>query len=71
MTVVMVGRAEDDLEQAYAYYHGIRRELPQRFMTEFRRGIESILTHPRAWAPLDADHRRFRLQGSPMASSTG
>ena len=65
MTVVMVGPAGDDLEEAFAYYHSIRPDLAHRFMTEFRRGIEMVITHPRAWAALDAQHRRFRLRKFP------
>jgi plasmid stabilization system protein ParE len=65
MTVVMPGPAGGDLDEAFAYYHSIRPELAHRFIAEFRRGIDLILSHPHAWAALDAQHRRFRLRKFP------
>ena len=65
MTTDLLEPAETDLEQAFDYYEGIRAGLGNDFVEEFRRAVDRILAHPRAWQPLDATYRRCRLHRFP------
>src|SRR3954447_21190790 len=65
MTTAIVGAAEDDLETAFDYYEQQRVGLGVEFLDEYRRSVEKILQHPRAWQPLDETFRRVRLHRFP------
>jgi len=63
--VLLRGTAESDLEDAFDYYEAARAGLGAEFVTEFRRAVDQVIAHPRAWQPLDAVYRRCRLQRFP------
>lgn len=63
-TIVSPG-AVAELKEATDHYYQIRFELGSRFLDEFRRGINQIISRPYAWAPLDRKHRRYRLRHFP------
>ena len=65
MSVTVRPAAEADLEQAHTFYESQRPGLGDEFLTEFRRAIDRILQHPRAWQPLDAEYRHCRLHRFP------
>ena len=65
MTVLLRGMAETDLEDAFNYYEAARKGLGEEFVTEFRRAVDQIVAHPRAWQLLDANYRRRRLNRFP------
>ena len=65
MTVLLRGTAETDLEDAFTYYEAARTGLGDEFVTEFRRAVDQIVAHPRAWQPLDAVYRRCRFHRFP------
>ena len=65
MRIDLLAEAEVDLEAAFHYYQSQRLGLGLEMLDEFRRGIEHILRHPTAWAPLDETYRRYRLHRFP------
>jgi plasmid stabilization system protein ParE len=65
VTAVLLEPGETDLEQAFDYYNGIRATLGADFIEEFRRAVDRILAHPRAWQSLDSTYRRCRLRRFP------
>jgi toxin ParE2 len=65
VTTVLLEPAETDLEQAFDYYEGVRPALGDNYIEEFRRAVDRILAHPRAWQPLDSTYRRCRLHRFP------
>jgi len=65
MKADLLPEAETELETAFHYYESQRKGLGVEMLDEFRRGIEHILRHPAAWAPLDETYRRYRLHRFP------
>jgi plasmid stabilization system protein ParE len=65
MRADLLPEAEADLESAFLYYQSQRHGLGVEMLEEFRSGIEQILRHPGAWAPLDETYRRYRLHRFP------
>ena len=56
---------QDDLEIAFDYYELQRAGLGKDLVEQYRRGLELILQHPRAWQPLDEIYRRYRFHRFP------
>ena len=65
MTARILAEAEAELEAAFDHYGAIRPPLADALLTQFRRTVEQILLHPRAWQPLDDVYRRCRLHRFP------
>jgi len=65
MTVITLTTAERDLEDAFDRYEAARPGLGDEFLTELRRAVDRILTHPNAWQRMDATYRRCRLHRFP------
>jgi toxin ParE1/3/4 len=63
--VIMQDPAHDDLEDAFDYFESVRRGLGHDFVAEFRRAIDHIIDHPKAWHQLDDEFRRYRLHRFP------
>ena len=58
MIAIILKEAEDELDAAFEYYDEQRAALGHR-------GVEKVLQHPRAWQPLDAIYRSYRLNRFP------
>ena len=61
MIVIMLEEAKAELTEAFEYLEKQRSGLGVKFVTEFRRAIDRIILHPRAWNPLDDIYRRCRI----------
>jgi plasmid stabilization system protein ParE len=65
VTADMLDPAGVDLERAFDYYQQRRNGLGIELVGEFRRAVDLVLAHPRAWQPLDDIYRRCRLHRFP------
>ena len=65
MSVRFLAEAEQDLEEAAAYYEGQRAELGREFALAIAEGIDRISETPRAWHPFGTRTRRYRLKRFP------
>ena len=65
MRAISLSEADDDLECAFDYYELQRIGLGREMIEEYRRGLDLIIAHPRAWQPLDDIYRRYRLHRFP------
>lgn len=65
MIVGIREEAERELEAAFDYYELRQPGLGQRFLNEFRRGIERVQQYPTGWQALDVTYRRYRLNHFP------
>ena len=70
MTTIMLDEADRDLERAFDHYEQQRAGLGIELIDEFRRSVDQMLAHPRAWQPLDETYRRCRLHRSRTVWST-
>jgi plasmid stabilization system protein ParE len=61
----MLDEAAADLERAFDHYQQRRDGLGIELVDEFRRAVDLVLAHPRAWQPLDETYRRCRLHRFP------
>ena len=61
----MLDEADDDLERAFDHYQQQRAGLGVELVEEFRRTLDLMLAHPRAWQPLDGTYRRCRFHRFP------
>jgi toxin ParE2 len=61
----MLDEAASDLERAFDHYQQQRVGLGIELIEEFRRSVDLMLAHPRAWQPLDETYRRCRLHRFP------
>jgi plasmid stabilization system protein ParE len=58
--------AEIELDDAFDYYEYELPGLGQKFLDEFKNGINRILTHPYAWSPLQKNVRKCILKKFPF-----
>jgi hypothetical protein len=65
MTVLVLGPAEGDLEEAFDHYESVRLGLGAEFIHEFRRAVNPVLTYPLGWTSLDPVYRRCQLRRFP------
>lgn len=65
MRVAVRAAAESDLEAAFDFYETERRGLGTEFLLEFRRAVDRMVNHPRAWQALGEGYRRCRLHRFP------
>jgi plasmid stabilization system protein ParE len=65
MKVTILDEAEDDLELAFNYYESQRAGLGVEFITEYRHGLDLIITYPNGWRLLDDIRRCYRLRRFP------
>ena len=65
MTTQISPEAEEDLDQAYAYYEKQLAGLGDEFLHEFRRAVDRVIQNPTAWQLLDDTFRRRRLDRFP------
>jgi plasmid stabilization system protein ParE len=61
----ILAEAEAELEAAFDHYAAIRAALAEDLLHEFRRAVDQIQLHPRAWHPLDETYRRCRVHRFP------
>ena len=66
MKAIILDEAEVDLERAFDHYQRERPNLGLEFLDEFRRALDLMIRHPRAWQPLDDVYRRCRLHRFPF-----
>jgi plasmid stabilization system protein ParE len=65
MTVIFRNEAADELDAAFEHYQAVHEDLAADLLVQFRRGVDSILTHPNAWQSLDAIYCRYRINRFP------
>lgn len=65
MKAIILQEAEDDLERAFDYYELQRAGLGKDLVEQYRRGLDLIIQHPRAWQSLDDVYRRYRFHKFP------
>jgi len=65
VTVRLLDVAQQELEEAVAYYNGQAPGLGDAFLLEVVSAIDRISRHPRAWHPLGKNTRRCRLRRFP------
>ena len=65
MSIRFVAEAEQDLEEAIAYYNVRRPGLGDEFAVAVAAGVERISEAPRSWQPLGPRTRRYRLVRFP------
>ena len=65
MTVLLIRKAEVELEEAFDHYRTILPELGDRLLIQFRRGVDQILRYPLGWQQVDDTYRRYRLRRFP------
>jgi hypothetical protein len=69
----MLDEAGADLERAFDHYQQRRDGLGVELVDEFRRAVDLVLAHPRAWQPLDESFHspaRCRNQSAPRIGTT-
>ena len=54
--------AEKELEEVEEYYDSVREGLGDRFRAEVEGATSRILKFPKAWQPLSASTRRYRMK---------
>jgi hypothetical protein len=62
MIVEIVAAAEDELENAIAYYNAQRRGLGMEFAIEIAAAIQRITEYPNAWQKVAVGARRCQVQ---------
>jgi len=65
MKIGILPKAEEDLEHAFDHYESQRVGLGKVLIEEFRRAVDQIREHPRAWQAMDETYRRCRLHRFP------
>lgn len=65
MQAIFHPQAEQELEEALAWYDGLSRKLGNQFLDEVEKALDRIIAFPQAWAKLSAGARRCRLQKFP------
>jgi len=65
MRFKILEQAELELDDAYDYYEYELEGLGQKFLEEFRGGINRILNHPYAWSPIQDKVRKCILKKFP------
>ena len=58
-------QAEQELEEAIAWYDGLSRRLGNEFLGEVEKALDRIVAFPEAWASLSPNTRRCRLNKFP------
>lgn len=61
----VLAEAEQDLDDAVAFYNARRPGLGIEFAAAVAEGIERIAENPRLWHPLGPRTRRYRLKRFP------
>ena len=67
MKVRILAPAQDELEQAMAWYEAKVPALGDSFLVEISRVLKLIQQLPQAWHPLSVNTRRCRLNRFPYA----
>lgn len=65
MRVRFLAAAEDELDEAVAYYNELTAGLGTQFAQEVREGLRRVVEFPNAWHPLGPRVRRYRLKRFP------
>jgi plasmid stabilization system protein ParE len=66
MSVEFHPDAQQELEDAVAYYDSISREIGDAFITEVKSTLQRIEQFPEAWSQLSNNTRRCRVASFPF-----
>lgn len=67
MTYTFLAPARQELEEAVAFYNGVRPGLGSEFAHEVERAAHRVVQNPLAWPKLTSSIRRCRLRRFPYA----
>lgn len=67
MTLRVLPEAQQEIDEALAYYEAHRSGLGERFIAAIERGYDLIETHPRAWPRVRRNARWCKLNKFPYA----
>jgi toxin ParE2 len=65
LKIRFLAQAEEELDEAVAYYNAAAPNLGVEFALEVREGLTRVAEFPDAWLPLGPRIRRYRMKRFP------
>lgn len=65
MKIIFLKPAQEEYEQAVAYYNEQKKDLGLEFVLELKKSLKRIVEFPQAWQKLSQRSRRCRLKKFP------
>ncbi|MGE4296121.1 MAG: type II toxin-antitoxin system RelE/ParE family toxin [Campylobacterales bacterium] len=57
--------AQAELDEGFEYYESLQPDLGFRFVSEIKKAVSRIESHPKAWHPLGKNTKRCLVNGFP------